>query len=192
VIYLYLKTHNKTGFKYLGKTVSNPETYKGSGKIWRRHLNKHGDDVSTQILAVCQTKNELREAGLYYSALWNIVESTEFANLMPEMGDGGATRVGFKHPEETLEKLRQPKNDTKNMKLAQQRLASVKSEEQKKWHANPANLNKKITQITNHCHSEKARKKRGATISQLKWCNDGKRNYRLKDVPKHYSIGRIG
>jgi len=31
-IYLYKKTHNQTGFKYLGKTNSkDPHKYKGSG-----------------------------------------------------------------------------------------------------------------------------------------------------------------
>lgn len=40
-IYLYLKTHNKTGLKYLGKTVSvDPHLYQGSGTIWRRHIKK--------------------------------------------------------------------------------------------------------------------------------------------------------
>lgn len=87
--YLYLKTHNITGLKYLGITTKNPVIYKGSGKYWLLHLNKHGNDVSTEILGQYDTKEELKEAGLYYSKLWNIVESDSFANLAPEKGGGG-------------------------------------------------------------------------------------------------------
>ncbi len=46
--YLYIKTHNKTGMKYFGKTVSeDPEKYSGSGVYWKRHIEKHGNDVTT-------------------------------------------------------------------------------------------------------------------------------------------------
>ena len=50
MIYLYIKTHNVTGLKYLGKTEScDPHKYKGSGKYWNIHLKKHGNDYSKQI-----------------------------------------------------------------------------------------------------------------------------------------------
>jgi len=49
-IYLYLKTHNKTGLKYLGKTIQNPYKYQGSGEYWIPHIKKHGYDVTTKIL----------------------------------------------------------------------------------------------------------------------------------------------
>ena len=89
-IYLYVKTHNKTGLKYLGKTTkSDPHTYPGSGQYWQRHLDKHGCDFTTEIIKECQTNEELREWGLYYTNLWNIVESNAWANLKPENGDGG-------------------------------------------------------------------------------------------------------
>ena len=87
-IYLYVKTHNKTGLKYLGKTESkDPHKYTGSGTYWKYHLNKHGNDYKTEILRECQSNDELRIWGLYYSNLWNVVESTEWANLKEETGD---------------------------------------------------------------------------------------------------------
>lgn len=47
-IYLYVKTHNITGKKYLGKTTRDDyHEYPGSGKIWKKHLKKHGYDYST-------------------------------------------------------------------------------------------------------------------------------------------------
>jgi len=88
-IYLYLKTHNKTGLKYLGKTVQDPTKYKGSGKRWNNHIKKHGYDVTTEILFESVDASEIKDKGVYYSNLWNIVESNEFANLKIEEGDGG-------------------------------------------------------------------------------------------------------
>lgn len=91
MIYLYLKTHNKTGLKYLGKTTKNPFTYKGSGKRWLRHLRVHGNDVRTEILFATEDPNDIIQKGLYYSDLWNIVNDKSFANIIPESGDGGNT-----------------------------------------------------------------------------------------------------
>ena len=90
-IYLYLKTHANTGLKYLGKTITDPYTYLGSGKRWRRHLAKHGNDIITEVLLETEDAQELAAVGLYYSNLWNIVEDQSFANMRPETGDGGDT-----------------------------------------------------------------------------------------------------
>lgn len=88
--YLYVKTHNITGLKYLGQTKqSDPNIYKGSGKYWKNHINIHGYDVTTEILFQTNSKIELIEKGIYYSKLWNIVESKEWANLTEENGYGG-------------------------------------------------------------------------------------------------------
>jgi|694.fasta_scaffold94863_2 hypothetical protein len=87
-IYLYVKTHNVTGLKYLGKTESkDPHKYPGSGTYWKSHLKKHGKDYRTEIIKECHTKDEFSYWGLFYSNLWNIVESNEWANLKEETGD---------------------------------------------------------------------------------------------------------
>lgn len=102
--YILLKIHNTTGLKYLCKHVTQYEStcysYPGSGVYWKRHLEKHGNDVSTEILKACNTLAEAKEVGEYYSTLWNVVESTEFANLVTEQGQGGAEPVKFRknHP----------------------------------------------------------------------------------------------
>jgi hypothetical protein len=89
IIALYVKTHRKTGLKYLGKTTSaDPCVYKGSGTRWTRHLNKHGDDVDTEIIRWC-TPDSIKYWGIYFSNLWNVVEDDNWANLRPEIGDGG-------------------------------------------------------------------------------------------------------
>lgn len=91
MIYLYIKTHNITGLKYLGKTTQDPYTYKGSGKRWLNHLKKHGNDVATEIVGQFTTIEELTEISIPLSENLNIVDSKQWANLRPESGDGGDT-----------------------------------------------------------------------------------------------------
>ena len=89
-MYLYIKTH-KTGLKYLGKTVQDPHRYRGSGTHWLRHLKKYGNEHSTEILFESNDKVLFKEKAIYYSNLFNVVDSKEWANIVPEQGDGGDT-----------------------------------------------------------------------------------------------------
>lgn len=89
MFYLYKKTHTKTGLKYLGYTKNDPWKYAGSGVLWTRHLKEHGNHVLTEVLLVCESKEEIKKSGRYYSVLWNVVESKDWANLKLEEADGG-------------------------------------------------------------------------------------------------------
>lgn len=123
IIYLYIKQHNITGLKYLGKTTAkNPHTYPGSGTYWRSHLNVHGYNYTTEILRECNSKEEVKEWGSYYSKLWDVVKSPDWANLKPEEGDGGGlkgemnprygkpgTFLGRKHSDVTKKKMSRKK-----------------------------------------------------------------------------------
>jgi len=110
-IYLYVKTHNQTGLKYLGKTTeSDPHPYPGSGVYWTQHLKQHGKDFSTQILLETEDPEEIKTVGQYYSKLWNVVDSDEWANLQPEEGQGFVSgsyhhskRPGYINPAKTKE-----------------------------------------------------------------------------------------
>lgn len=89
-IYLYKKTHNITGLQYLGKTEAvDPHKYTGSGIYWLAHLKMHGKDYTTEIIKECNSLEELKFWGKYYSDLWDVVESNDWANLKEEVGDGG-------------------------------------------------------------------------------------------------------
>lgn len=111
MIVLYLK-ESPLGLKYLGKCVNvDPYKYKGSGTVWRRHLKAHNitaSEIKTTVLFETEDKGELKKMGLHYSTLWNVVKSKEFANLIPEHGDGGNTggfKKGVKFTEEHRKKL---------------------------------------------------------------------------------------
>lgn len=102
---LYIKTHKKTGLKYLGQTTQNPFTYQGSGTRWLHHINKHGYDVDTDILLETTDKEELSNTGIYYSELWNVVRSNDWANIMIENASGGDTLTHNPNREQICEKI---------------------------------------------------------------------------------------
>jgi hypothetical protein len=101
------ESHPK-GYFYLGKTEQKEERfvyYLGSGKIWKTHIKKYGytkEDIETWILHETNDKEDLKNMGIYYSDLFNIVDSDLWANLKKEEGDGGVTSeghwVGEKNP----------------------------------------------------------------------------------------------
>lgn len=126
-IYLLVKTHIKTGLKYLCQTTRKDfDKYQGSGKYWKRHLKKHGPEHTTEVIKECNSREEIIKWGNYYSDLWKVVESKEWANLKPEEGNGNTSdwtkslwrRPGFKekHIESrkktyTTEQYRQQQRD---------------------------------------------------------------------------------
>lgn len=109
---LYIAEHNQTGLKYFGKTtqfhkeIELQEKYHGGGTYWRRHLKKHGDDVTMKIYKICSLNEEdedyVEPIALKFSEENDIVNSKEWANLKKENGlDGGSDYMS----EETKKKI---------------------------------------------------------------------------------------
>jgi hypothetical protein len=102
---IYVK-QSPLGLMYLGKTtLNNHDSYLGSGKYWKLHIKKHNlhhKDIKTWVLHETDARDDLIKIGLYYSKLFNIVDSKNWANLKQEAGDGGVTVknqwVGEKNP----------------------------------------------------------------------------------------------
>jgi len=119
---IYVKRAPKTkkypnGLFYLGKTESeNPLLYKGGGTRWNNYIKKYNfkiEDIETWVLHKTSDKEDLRNMGIYYSNLFNVVENNNWANLKPETGDGGQGKGFMKdnpnHPckrSEVKEKIR--------------------------------------------------------------------------------------
>lgn len=109
-IYLYIKQHSVTGLKYFGKTIRNPNTYKGSGKRWVSHIKKHGiDKVETIQIWEFSDIQTCSTFAKKFSIENDIVASNEWANLMEENGYTG----GGNQSAETREKLRNSKLNVK-------------------------------------------------------------------------------
>jgi hypothetical protein len=79
------------GSLYLGRTQENPYLYLGSGTIWKRAIKKHGytvADIETWVLHTTPNLEEVKEFGVYYSKLFNVVKSNMWLNLVEESGQG--------------------------------------------------------------------------------------------------------
>ena len=120
---LYLKT-SPSGLKYLGITSKDPFQYYGSGKYWRRHL-KHKkvklSEINTEVLFQTNDLLELQNKGIYYSNLWNIVESKDFANLMPETGY--VSMSGYKHSDKTKKVLSEKAIERKHTEESKKKMS---------------------------------------------------------------------
>ena len=103
MITLYIKTHRITGLKYFGKTTcDDPYRYTGGGKVWRRHLMKHGFDYDTEIYLQSEDQDYVTQEALRFSRAYDIVNSPLWANLQEENGiDGYPLGISFseKHRE---------------------------------------------------------------------------------------------
>lgn len=117
-IYLYIKTHNVTGLKYLGKTKNDPYKYKGSGKYWNRHIKKYGYDIKTEILLVTENEIELKETGLFFSKIFNVVKSKEWANLTEESGNGISSNFSSELQKKRIREGNLPQLYTKEKAIA--------------------------------------------------------------------------
>lgn len=114
IYYLMIKTHKITGLKYLCQTKkSDPILYKGSGTLWKKHLEIFGDNISTDIIFETTEWEHLKEAGRFYSTLYNIVGAMDdfgnkiWANLIPETGGGsGLHNKGKKRTPEQCKRIK--------------------------------------------------------------------------------------
>lgn len=153
MIYLYVKTHNKTGLKYLGKTVQDPYKYKGSGKRWINHLKIHGNDVTTEILLATESVDELRETGKYFSKIFTVKSSSNWANIKDEEGDGGDYWSNLERPAETKRKI----SDSLTGQIKSDETKRKIKESVKRWYENNAAVGHGRRE--GFTHSEETKKK---------------------------------
>lgn len=106
--WLYIKQHSITGLLYFGCTTRrNINTYAGSGKYWSRHIRKHGRKFVKTLLCIgpYTDQTQLFNLATWMSSELDIVNSDRWANLTVEDGMGGGPRKGFKHSEESKQKM---------------------------------------------------------------------------------------
>ena len=122
---LYVKTHRKTGLRYLGQTSQDPFKYPGSGVDWGPHLKEFGNEIHTEILLQTSDKEERNRLGRYYSALWHVVTAADdfgnkiWANKIPETGGGSGERLkGIPRSEKTKQKIKENMPDQTGEKNA--------------------------------------------------------------------------
>jgi len=104
--WLYVKRQPLTGLLYFGKTTKDPFKYRGSGAKWVRHLLVHGKDVETIWCKVFHEKALLVKTALAISKHFDISNSPQWANLIPENGLDGGGNQGIPATSEAREKNR--------------------------------------------------------------------------------------
>jgi len=165
-IYLYVKTHLVTGLKYLGQTQnSDPHSYPGSGMYWKLRLKKHGSLYNTEILKECQDKDELKRWGMYYSALWNVVESDEWANLTEEKGDGGRMSAEVRARIGEAGRGRVPWNKGKNVWSAKER-NRISQQNRDRPPQSQETIAKRVAKTTGQTRIKMSAAQKGRTFSE--------------------------
>ena len=201
MFYLYLKQHNTTGLKYLGQTKSkNPHLYLGSGKRWRNHLKKHGNDVKTSILLFTHCKEELKETGIFFSKLFNIVEDSGWANLKEETGDGGWDYLNDYTKQENIDRARKAgkASYTKHTKDGNQFGIRFKTGDSRTMHLSKKANEIKIEKLQNDLEYKKSYyhkvsdfQKENNSMKDKNWCvpincidkNTEKKVYHKDEIP---------
>lgn len=128
MIYLYVK-ESPLGLKYLGKTIRDPFKYKGSGKKWKAHLKYHNftcKNLKTTVIYQSKNLNDIIIMGIFFSTWFNVVKSKDWANLIPEAGEG---IHGWKHSEATKQKM---SLSSKGLVLTKEQLEKMKEGSRKK------------------------------------------------------------
>ena len=116
--FIYIKTC-KCGMKYFGMSNRNKKfvlnTYKGSGRYWKRHIAQHKNNIATVIIGEFYNSTNCEKFCKYFSKKNNIVKSKLWANKNNENGVGGSN-IGTKFSEETTQKMGESKKGNTNGK----------------------------------------------------------------------------
>ena len=127
--WLYVKKHNVTGLLYFGRTQrTDPIKYIGSGNYWRRHLKKHGRDVTTLWCQLYTDRNSIIRDATEFSIYHDIIKSPHWANLMIEDGINGSAKGRTTKPCNTSTKQK----ISKALRGKRNGAGHIKSEESKK------------------------------------------------------------
>lgn len=184
--YLYIKQHSITGLLYFGKTVYDPETYKGSGKYWKKHIKKHGiEHVVNLWYCLFYDQDELTKFATQFSSLCNIAESVEWANLCGENGlDGAPTgdlhiMKGKTLSDEHKRKIGDSVRGVKNGFFGRTHTDDVKrkiSEHRTGTKLSDATLKKISEANTGKLHSVESKKKISESNVGRKWSEESRTN----------------
>jgi group I intron endonuclease len=143
--FLYHK-ESPLGLNYLGITSQDPFLYKGSGKYWKLHIKKHNldsSDIKTTILFETFDKQELRAKGVYYSQLYNVVNSDNWANLIEETGEGVfRVKLSEEHKRKISESNKGRKLNPETIKLIASKNRGRKNTEESKKKMSLARIGK--------------------------------------------------
>lgn len=190
--YIYVKTCEHCGLKYFGKSTRNKEfvknKYKGSGKLWKRHIKKYNSNIKTFIINSFD-KNQEQECidfCLWFSRINNIVKNDEWANLCNENGIDGGNKFIHKSEEE-IQKVKDKISKTHLLK----NLKGKNSHNYGKIHTNETKM-----KISNTKKSQKLKLSESHRMAIInantgrKRSNDFKKKMSLRQKGNKYNLGK--
>ncbi len=96
---IYVTTNLINGKKYIGKDENNVKSYIGSGIEISHAIRKYGrSSFIKEVLAECETSEQLNELETYYIEYYNAQKSDLFYNIAPG-GTGGKVAKDYKYRE---------------------------------------------------------------------------------------------
>jgi hypothetical protein len=133
-LYVYIITNLILNKQYVGSRVcyiDNPceDEYMGSSKYLNEDIDKFGkENFTKEILEFCNDKVELFNAETDRIIKYNTLYPNGYNRFFPNKRKG-FYRLGIKHTEETLNKLRRPKSEEHKKHLSESRKGIKISEE---------------------------------------------------------------
>jgi hypothetical protein len=166
---IYFITENDSVFKSL-------KTYKPS---------KEEIDACSEVLACPKTGPA--------SPVWGLPRPDMRKKFLEDNPAKRMTEETKRKISQTMKGVSKSDQTKKNMSAAQQKQSKHLSDKMKGYLSNEDNYNARIEQMKEHCNSKEALEKKSKKMSAKKWCNDGKRNYRLEidKIPTEYKLGKI-
>jgi group I intron endonuclease len=194
IIYCY--TNKNTGKKYIGQTI-HPEQRKrnhlheamerNSDYYFHRSIRKYGWDAFDYEVLEENVEN-LNERENHYIDMYDTIWPNGYNQCPANSLDKTAIEKMKETKRKQFAAMSEEERKELTRKMCESNKGSKRSEETRKKMSESA---KKYLKDNPRVLSEDRKKKTANTVSQQKWCNDGIRNYRLKDVPAGYSLGQL-
>lgn len=113
--FIYITTNLINGKRYLGLKRFNVKyswlDYLGSGVFLKEDIETLGkENFSRNIILICYSEEELNRAEYDLSVFFNVVESSDWYNVVY----GGGSTSGYHHTEQTKEKISETKQGMHN------------------------------------------------------------------------------
>lgn len=196
IIYCY--TNTITGKKYIGQTI-NPEqrkrnhlyeaTMKNSDYYFHRSIRKHGwDNFVYEVLEENVDRKLLNDRETYYIKKYDTLWPNGYNQCLANSLDETAIEKIRRTKKEKFENMTEEERKQTTAHMCEKNKGSKRSDETKRKMSESV---KKYLAENPRVHSEERKRKTSETVRQQKWCNDGIRNYRLKNVPENYFLGKI-
>ena len=144
--FIYITTNLIDGMRYLGKRqfTTGWQNYLGSGKFFQKALKKYKrENFKRDVVCICYSPEELNKAEYDISVFFNVVESSNWYNLV--LGGGGMS--GYHLSDETRKKIGDANRGRSPSEESRKRMGDSHRGEKNYWYGKtlPDDVREKIS-----------------------------------------------